>query len=182
MTLRWNLQLEPYPEWLCVDYGSSAIVCKYDKKIINLKRQKDQVFSNERNGYDKFTEDTFENGTKFLSSDILFHQLNPNQTETSLCMEQSQTEPYNTLAVCLSPTSSLVVNEVQRQLPCLKILVGNENLPANAFYDQFPYLRIDEGTGKVSHVKLKDAKSANEKNCLANVTNIFEEALSLIHI
>lgn len=176
MTLCWNLQLEPYPEWLCVDYGSSAIVCKYDKKIINLKRQKDQVFSNERNGYDKFTEDTFENGTKFLSSDILFHQLNPNQTETSLCMEQSQTEPYNTLAVCLSPTSSLVVNEVQRQLPCLKILVGNENLPANAFYDQFPYLRIDEGTGKVSHVKLKDAKSANEKNCLANVTNIFEEA------
>lgn len=90
------------------------------------KEAKDQVFSNERNGYDKFTEDTFEDGTKFLSSDILFHQLNPNQTETSLCMEQSQTEPYNTLAVCLSPTSSLVVNEVQRQLPCLKILVGNE--------------------------------------------------------
>lgn len=176
MTIHWNLQLEPYPEWLCVDYGSSAIVCKYDKKVIDLKKQKDFVYSDERNGYDKFTEDTFESGTKFLSSDILFHQLNPNQTNTSLCIEQLNTEPYNTLAVCLSPTSSLVVNEVQRQLPCLKILVGNENLPTNAFYDQFPYLRNDEKTGKTGYVKVKDAKVANEKNCLANVTNIFEEA------
>lgn len=176
MTIHWNLQLEPYPEWLCVDYGSSAIVCKYDKKVIDLKKQKDFVYSDERNGYDKFTEDTFESGTKFLSSDILFHQLNPNQTNTSLCIEQLNTESYNTLAVCLSPTSSLVVNEVQRQLPCLKILVGNENLPTNAFYDQFPYLRNDEKTGKTGYVKVKDAKVANEKNCLANVTNIFEEA------
>lgn len=176
ITIHWNLQLEPYPEWLCVDYGSSAIVCKYDKKVIDLKKQKDIVYSNERNGYDKFTEDSFENGTKFLSSDILFHQLNPNQKETSLCVEQTNTEPYNTLAICLSPTSSLVVSEVQRQLPCLKILVGNENLPTNAFYDQFPYLRNDENTGKPGHVKIKEAKAANEKSCLANVTNIFEEA------
>ena len=176
MNLHWNLQLEPYPEWLCVDYGSSAIVCKYDKKVIDLKKQKDIVYSNERNGYDKFTEDSFENGTKFLSSDILFHQLNPNQKETSLCVEQTNTEPYNTLAICLSPTSSLVVSEVQRQLPCLKILVGNENLPTNAFYEQFPYLRNDENTGKPGYVKIKDAKAANEKSCLANVTNIFEEA------
>ena len=176
MTLHWKLQLEPYPEWLCVDYGSSAIVCKYDKKVIDLKKQKDFVFSNERNGYDKFTEDSFEKGTKFLSSDILFHQLNPNQTDTSLCVEQANTEPYNTLAICLSPTSSLVVSEVQRQLPCLKILVGNENLPTNAYYDQFTYLRNDEHTGKTGHIRIKDAKAANEKNCLANVTNIFEEA------
>mgnify|MGYP002761873372 FL=1 len=176
MTIHWKLQLEPYPEWLCVDYGSSAIVCKYDKKVIDLKKQKDFVFSNERNGYDKFTEDSFENGTKFLSSDILFHQLNPNQTDTSLCVEQANTEPYNTLAVCLSPTSSLVVSEVQRQLPCLKILVGNENLPTNAHYDQFSYLRNDENTGKTGLIRIKDAKVANEKNCLANVTNIFEEA------
>ena len=176
MTVHWNLKLEPYPEWLCVDYGSSAIVCKYDKKIIDLRRQKDKVYSDERNGYDKFIGDTFENGTKFLSSDILFHQLNPNQTDTSLCVEQTNTEPYNTLAVCLSPTSSLVVSEVQRQLPCLKILVGNEYLPANAYYDLYQYLRIDEKTGKIGYVKIKDSKAANEKSSLANVTNIFEEA------
>lgn len=176
MTIHWNLQLEPYPEWLCVDYGSSAIVCKYDKKVIDLKKQKDFVYSDERNGYEKFTEDTFESGTKFLSSDILFHTLNPNQTNTSLCVEQTNTEPYNTLAICLSPTSSLVVKEVQRQLPCLKILVGNENLPTNAFYDQYPYVRIDEKTGKTGIVKVKEAKAANEKNSLANVTNVFEEA------
>ena len=176
MTIHWNLQLEPYPEWLCVDYGSSAIVCKYDNKVIDLKKQKDFVYSDERNGYEKFTEDTFESGTKFLSSDILFQTLNPNQTNTSLCVEQTNTEPYNTLAICLSPTSSLMVRDVQRQLPCLKILVGNENLPTNAFYDQYPYVRIDEKTGKTGIVKVKKAKDENEKNSLANITNIFEEA------
>ena len=176
MTVHWNLKLEPYPEWLCVDYGSSAIVCKYDKNIIDLKQQKDKVYSDERNGYGKFTDDAFEGGTKFLSSDILFHELNPNQTDTSLCVEQTNTEPYNTLAVCLSPTSSLVVKEVQRQLPCLKILVGNEFLPENAYFNLFQYLRNDEKTGKPGRVKVEDAKTANEKSCLSNVTNIFEEA------
>lgn len=176
VTLRWNLQLEPYPEWLCVDYGSSAIVCKYDKEIIDLKRQKDTVFSDERNGYDKFTEDSFEGDTKFLSSDILFHQLSPNQTDTSLCVEQAQKGPYSTLAVCLSPTSSLVVNEVQRQLPCLKILVGNENLPSNAFYDVYQYLRINGKTSKPDYVKVKDARVKKESSSLSSVTNIFEEA------
>lgn len=176
VTLRWNLQLEPYPEWLCVDYGSSAIVCKYDKNIIDLKKQKDAVFSDERNGYDKFTEDSFEGNTKFLSSDILFHQLSPNQTDTSLCVEQAQKEPYSTLAVCLSPTSSLVVNEVQRQLPCLKILVGNENLPSNAFYNVYQYLRINSKTNKPDYVKVKDARAEKETTSLSSVTNIFEEA------
>lgn len=176
ITLHWNLQLEPYPEWLCVDYGSSAIVCKYDKEIIDLKRQKEKVFSDERNGYDKFTEDTFESNTKFLSSDIIFHQLSPNQTGTSLCVEQVQKNPYNTLAVCLSPTSSLVVSEVQRQLPCLKILVGNEHLPSNVFYDVYQYLRTNPQTGETDYVKVKDAKNKNELSSLSNVTNIFEEA------
>lgn len=175
-TLRWTLQLEPYPEWLCVDYGSSAIVCKYNKDIIDLKKQKDTVFSDERNGYEKFTEDSFEGDTKFLSSDILFHQLSPNQTDTSLCVEQAQQKPYNTLAVCLSPTSSLVVNEVQRQLPCLKILVGNENLPSNAFYDVYQYLRINSKTSKPEYVKVKDARGKKEETSLSSVTNIFEEA------
>lgn len=176
MTIHWNLQLEPYPEWLCVDYGSSAIVCKYDKRILDLKMQKDVVYSDLRNGYDKFAEDNFESGTKFLSSDILFQTLNPNQTNTSLCVEQTNTEPYNTLAICLSPTSSLMVRDVQRQLPCLKILVGNENLPTNPYYDQYPYVRIDEKTGKTGIVKVKKAKDANEKNSLANIVNIFKEA------
>lgn len=176
MILHWNLHLEPYPEWLCVDYGSSAIVCKYDKKIIDLKKQKDKVFSDERNGYDKFIEDKFESETKFLSSDIIFHQLSPNQTDTSLCVEQTQKEPYNTLAVCLSPTSSLVVNEVQRQLPCLKILVGNEYIPSNAFYDVYQYLRINNQTGKPDYVKVKESKIKKEASSLSCVTNIFEEA------
>ena len=176
VTLRWNLQLEPYPEWLCVDYGSSAIVCKYNKNIIDLKKQKDAVYSDERNGYDKFTEDSFEGDTKFLSSDILFHQLSPNQIDTALCVEQAQKKPYNTLAVCLSPTSSLVINEVQRQLPCLKILVGNENLPPNAFYDVYQYLRFNSKTSKPEYVKVKDARTNNEESSLSSVTNIFEEA------
>lgn len=33
LPITWQLHLAPNPEWLCVDYGSSAIVCSYDNVI-----------------------------------------------------------------------------------------------------------------------------------------------------
>ena len=60
----WQLHLEPNPEWLCVDYGSSAIVCRYDNEIIDLKKQKDSIFRKAEDG--KFRLDTIEGQTPFL--------------------------------------------------------------------------------------------------------------------
>lgn len=172
----WSLRLLPYPDWLCVDYGTSAIVCKYGNKILDLRAQKENIFDDEKNRYDsRFTEDDLEIGTKFLSSDIIFHTLSADQTLSSLCSEQPQKEPYGTLAICLSPTSSLIIDNVSLQLPCLKILVGNEYLPENEFYETYRYTRYDK-SGTVSRTSAEDAKKAGEKNSLLLVSNIFEEA------
>lgn len=171
--LIWNLRLEPYPEWLCVDYGSSAIVCKYDKELIDLKSQKDKIFKSD---YQQFREDDLETGTKFLSSDVLLHTIEETGV-TSLCSEQKERQPYNTLSICLSPTSSLIVNEVKTQLPYLKILVGNTFLPKKVDYMTFQYPRLDK-QNKISKIAIKDSK--DEEKSLLRISSIFEESYSAL--
>lgn len=177
LPLIWKLRLEPHPEWLCVDYGSSAIVCKYADNFINLKEQKEKLFADEVNKYDKFQEDVLEKGTKFLSSDIIFHTTDE-QEVSSLCSEQMEKNPYNTLAVCLSPTSSFIVKNVTMQLPCLKILVGNTYLPENRFYNTFRYPRIEENSGLVKRINASEVK--NEEKSLLRVSSLFEESYNIL--
>lgn len=177
LSIVWNLHLEPHPEWLCVDYGTSAIVCKYDKKIIDLKEQKDKIF---RTDFTQFRNDEFEKGTKFLSSDIVLHSVDDYGIKyTSLCSEQKQNDnlPYNTLAVCLSPTSSLIENEVKMQLPCLKILVGNQYLPPKPDYLTFQYLRKNSD-GIVERVVASDTQ--DDENSILKISSIFREAYSAL--
>ena len=177
-TLLWNLRLEPYPEWLCVDYGSSAIVCKYADELINLKEQKEELYSDEDNHYTQFTKDELEKGTKFLSSDIVFHTTDSNQEISSLCSEQNDKTSYDTLAVCLSPTSSLIMTTPTTQIPCLKILVGNEFLPENPHYYQFRYPCVDRKTGVIRRVTISETK--NEPNSLLRISTIFKESYNAL--
>lgn len=173
----WNLHLEPHPEWLCVDFGSSAIVCKYDKELIDLKEQKDKIF---RTDFTQFRNDEFEKGTKFLSSDIVLHSVDDHGKKySSLCSEQKQSDnlPYNTLAVCLSPTSSLIENEVKMQLPCLKILVGNQYLPPKPDYLTFQYLRKSVD-GAVERVRASTTQA--DENSILRISLIFREAYSAL--
>ena len=172
--LIWNMQLKPYPQWLCVDYGSSAIVCQYDKDIINLREQKEKLYSNPSNELDDFEEDTLEKGTQFLSSDILMHTVPPNQDFSALCSEQLEECPYNNIAICLSPTSSLMTKEIHTILPCLKILVGNEFLPKYRYYEMFRYPRLEPKSGIVKRITAKE--SVDEEKSLMRVSSVFEEA------
>lgn len=177
LSIVWNLHLDPYPEWLCVDYGTSAIVCKYDKKLIDLKSQKDKIF---RTDFTQFRNDEFEKGTEFLSSDIVLHSVDDyGKGYSSLCSEQKQNDnlPYNTLAVCLSPTSSLIENEVKLQLPCLKILVGNLFLPPKPDYLTFKYLRKSVD-GVVERVQVSATQT--EENSILKISTIFREAYSAL--
>lgn len=176
--LVWNLHLEPNPEWLCVDYGSSAIVCRYNDEIINLKRQKDAIFRTAENG--KFHKDSLESNTQFLSSDIVLHTVR-DRNESTLCSQQSQNAdiPYLNLSVCLSPTSSLITNDVRTQLPCLKILVGNEFLPPKRDFLSFQYTRRDED-GRLATIEAKDAMRNNEESCILRISSIFNEAYAAL--
>lgn len=174
----WQLHLEPNPEWLCVDYGSSAIVCRYDKEILDLKKQKDSIFRKAEDG--KFRLDTIEGETPFLSSDIVFHTVR-DTSRTTLCSQQNKDDdtPYLNLSVCLSPTSSLVKNDVRTQLPCLKILVGNEFLPLKPDFLTFRYARKDSN-GLVETIEAKDAMLRDENSCILRISSIFNEAYSAL--
>lgn len=174
----WQLHLEPNSEWLCVDYGSSAIVCRYDNELLDLKKQKDSIFRKAEDG--KFRLDSIESKTQFLSSDIVLHTVRDNSTST-LCSQQSQDAetPYLNLSVCLSPTSSLVKNDVRTQLPCLKILVGNEFLPSKRDFMMFRYTRRDED-GRLDTIEAKDAMKNDEKSCILRISSIFNEAYAAL--
>ena len=173
LSILWNLHLEPNPEWLCVDYGSSAIVCRYDKDIINLKERKKIIFRTAEDG--KHRQDASEENTRFLSSDIVLHTVRERQ-ESTLCSQHRLEDdvPYLNYSVCLSPTSSLIMSDVRTQLPCLKILVGNEFLPEKPDYMTFKYSR--EKDGRVETVEVKDVK--DEDTCLLRVSSIFKETYS----
>lgn len=172
-TIRWNLHEDPYPEWLCVDYGSSAIVCRYDKQLIDLRKQKTTVFKD----FDRaLRADEFEKDTKFLSSDIILYRIDSQKygSISSLCSEQKTKTAYDSLAVCLSPTSSLLIRDARLQLPCLKIMVGNTFLPPNSNYRTFQYNRKNSTTGAVEMVTAKD--TINEQSSLLRVASIFKES------
>lgn len=174
----WDLYLEPNPEWLCVDYGSSAIVCRYDKDILDLKKRKDRIFRSADNG--RFSADSIERGTKFLSSDIVLHDVRETNKST-LCSQHTpdQEIPYLDLSVCLSPTSELIKNDVRKQLPCLKILMGNEYLPQKRDYLTFRYSRRDEA-GNLGTVEAKDTMKNKEENSLMRISAIFKESYSAL--
>jgi hypothetical protein len=176
--ITWQLHLEPNPEWLCVDYGSSAIVCRYDNDILDLKRQKDIIFRTAENG--TFRVDTIEGKTPFLSSDIVLHTVRDNRQSTLCSQQGNDTDvPYLNLSVCLSPTSSLIKNDVRTQLPCLKILVGNEYLPQKPDFMTFRYTRKDE-TGNVRTIEARDAMANNEPSCILRISSIFNEAYATL--
>ena len=174
----WNLDLKPNPEWLCVDYGSSAIVCKYDQQIINLKKRKDTIFRTADDG--RFRLDTTESDTPFLSSDIVLHTVRANSHST-LCSQQAidAEMPYLNLSVCLSPTSSLIHNDVKTQLPCLKILVGNELLPKKPDFWTFKYTRLDD-KNNIETIEAKEALARNEDTCILRISAIFKEAYAAL--
>ena len=175
LPVMWQLQLLPYPQWLCVDYGSSAIVCKYDDTILDLNAQKDKVFKEAYADVNPdWLKENYEKGTPFLSSDALLQTVS-GKNQSALCTEQAERQRYNTLAVCLSPTSNLIAEYRENQLPCMKILVGNVFLPDSRDYKTYQYPCLDK-SGGVVRVTAKDSRQ-NPKSLL-RVSSLFEETYS----
>lgn len=182
-----NLELLPYPQWLCVDYGSSAIVAQYDGNVLELSKTRKDIFSRvakeskESNNWEIPLSES-ESKTKFITSDMLFNGL-PNNSEdkSSLCSEQDKDVPhsYDSLSLLLSPTQSMMIANYQRNLPCLKLLVGNQYLPDNKDYNGYSYLRRDIN-GVVSRTTVGDSKLSEEPNSLARIDTLFDEAYKIV--
>lgn len=174
-TLEQRVYLEPNPEWLCVDYGSSAIVSVYDGKLLDMHRQKTSIIKRDPQ-YSKLSRDTLETNSAFLSSDILLHDIPPQENDapkiSSLSSEQKNTVPYGQLAVCLSPTSSMITSYFNHQLPCLKMLVGRTTLPHNPNYHIRYYCKKDD---EVQYVQA-DEVPENSPGYMLSVMNVLRES------
>lgn len=172
--IRMPLYLMPNSQWLCVDYGTSAIVCLYDKEIIDLRKRKEAIILKAINT-DDLRKDNFEKGAKFLSSDIIFHNI-LGAKGSSLATEQGnnvEDKDYNELAVFLSPTSSMYINENLRLLPCLKLLVGNEVLPRNKYLYTHEYNRKTHN-GDIITVKV--SQDIDHETSLMKIDQIFRQS------
>ena len=170
MTLVLPLFLQPNPQWLCVDYGSSAIVCLYKNEVIDLRARKKEIMARAIKE-DQLRQDNFENGSKFLSSDIVLHTIPGTAQTSSFATEHEGNNPddYGNLAVFLSPTSSLYTAESLRLLPCLKLLVGNTWLPKNKYLEDYKYNRLKNGV--LTSVIARDDK--NSETSLLKVDQVF---------
>jgi hypothetical protein len=177
-TLEQRVYLEPNPEWLCVDYGTSAIVSVYNGDLLGLHTQKTRLINSDIQ-YRQFSDDEFEkDSNNFLSSDILLHEIAPQEEsdgislDSSLSSEQKTPVSYSHLAVCLSPTSSMIKNQFVYQLPCLKMLVGRDLLPANPNYNIQYYHKTPNGVERVhaNDIPVEDSAS------LQSVINVFRES------
>lgn len=177
----------PFPEWLCVDYGSSAIVSLYKGKLLDLNSRRKDIFqqigntNKEWHPRTKGNENETEKDTVFISSDLLLNTITgKDNTVSALCGEQTVEQlDYSKTAVCLAPTNNVAKNNYQRILPCLKLLVGNRYLPENQDYDNYEYSRKDE-TGNVSRVRLIESKEREESSSLASINNLFDEAYKVV--
>lgn len=170
MTIVQPLFLQPNPQWLCVDYGSSAIVCLYGNEIIDLRTRKKEIMS-KAIGDERMRQDNFENGSKFLSSDIVLHAISAGSQVSSFATEHDGNVPenYGNLAVFLSPTSNLYTAESLRLLPCLKLLVGNTWLPQNKYLEDYGYMRLINGV--LTSVVARDDKAS--ETSLLRVDQVF---------
>lgn len=203
--IEWYFRLLPNDQWLCIDYGSSAIVCQNGDSLIKLGNRRKKLIGEK---------DPTEPNENFLSSDVSFHAVdNINPNISTLCTEQPSIEQrikeeietrikenqnkeekerkavslndkeigdlcsnmYNELSIYLSPTLSMRYKDIHLLLPCLKILVGNEFLPDEDKYLQFSYRRRDS-QGQVTQT-LASASRYEEKSLL-RVQSILREAYS----
>jgi len=137
-TIEMPLFLSPSTQWLGIDFGTSAIVCRYNAQDIDLRKKKRELF--------KSQEDTYEIGVPYLSSNVILHnnRIRLDGSELLRDYSTSSVPDYQGLAVTLSPTSSEEDRNLDYILPCIKMLVGYEYIPNITQYKEFKYRQLSK--------------------------------------
>lgn len=140
-TIKMPLYQYPSNQWLGIDFGTSAIACRYNNVEINLHDRKRQFFPGEK--------DTYEQDSPYLSSNVILHNNRVKGEHKSELLRDypsaADAPDYSSLAITLSPTSFQEDRNVEFILPYLKMLVGYEHIPNIRQYSNFRYnLKIDE--------------------------------------
>lgn len=176
-------EMLPFPSWLGLDFGSSAIVSVWDGELLDLAARRREIFNTEPDKSKWETKDVeSESASKFISSDMLLNIVTTPRDATpvsALCAEQPHNALYSQLGVCLSPTLQLMKSNYLRNLPCLKLLVGNSNLPENPDYEGYSYHRRDD-EGNITETTIKDSRINSEPNSLSKINILFGEGYKIV--
>ena len=129
-TICFDVETDPGNEWLCIDFGTSAIVAAFGdgsetSNLLNLDEQAERITGGLPQ---RIRTPRFEEGTPFLSSNAKFRQ--------DGCYDS--TTPYSQSFVWLSPTEPQFYND-SYILPYIKSLVGYNNLPETLEYEDLRY-------------------------------------------
>lgn len=146
--IRLRLEKDPHPGWMCVDFGTSAVVAAYAQGIqdnqntlINLKEIKERmleaVYGNNNPKLDINDEDNH-----LISSTVCFNNSNSDVYD-NICPDGYN---YLKLPVWFSPSAADLRKDYL--LPCLKTIIGYKQLP-NIFLDQYmEQFRYTTSTGE----------------------------------
>lgn len=166
---------QPNPEWLAIDFGTSAIVSQYGNTMLDLHKQKNILFNDP-------DFDTYEVGTPFLSSNLIFREIKSNgMSHLAVDNDETTEDAFKALSLCLSPHSELERANIRNVIPCLKLIVGYDLLPNIENYANFSYSyknsegEILEKQSLVMSETDEDGISVDIFTPLARVDNIFGE-------
>ena len=170
--IEYKIHQKPYPKWLGIDFGTSAIVCQYGDDIFNLHEIKNKKINGE--------DDSYERDTPFLSSNVLLQQsIKQDAPKSQLMIDYNDINDNNevrNLAVRLSASSSAENKAARYMLPCLKLLMGYSELPNIANYNDFFYYRKqNDGTIVQENLVTVDANGDSSYGYLGEVNHVFEE-------
>lgn len=162
---------QPYQDWLGIDFGTSAIVCQYGQRLLDLHRIKNHLF-------DGYEGDEYEKGTPFLSSNLVFRERVRLKQPISQLLTEHEADSYpdyKELAVCLSPPSSVEDQNIRSILPYLKLMAGYQRLPHVERYQHIVYLHYNKEKELVKERVFEIREGQKVYSSLSHVNKIFEE-------
>lgn len=176
----------PNPEWLGIDFGTSAIVGGYAGTLLDLHTEKRNIYGIPKSDVadeeeNRVKRDGYEVGTPFLSSNIILRKnarVDKKAPRTQLISQSSETPDYHSLVVALSPTAEVEAQNARLILPCLKLMMGYEDLPELERLDDAleEYYEMVEGEGGAAKSRLlKTIEGVRYPTSLAKVDKVFEE-------
>lgn len=143
--LSLRLEKQPRSEWLCVDFGTSAVVAAFakdirdeDKSLIDLKKLKKHLL-NIFYGKESNKNSVEDEDEKLISSTICFnYDIDTEDYQADI----SEPEDLKKCPVWLSPSAADI--KMDYLLPCLKTIIGYRYLPrifTERAINQFRYRR-----------------------------------------
>lgn len=149
-----KLKHVPQSEWLCVDFGTSAVVASFadsiwdEDPLIDLKTQKSHLLKHVYTDTEKAKIEVNDENDKLISSTVIF---NDSSTTTDDILNVSKNPAdYKNYKIWFSPSAEAVL--VEYQLPCLKNIIGYKHLPnifRDSFKQRFKYYVCNGGTNPV---------------------------------